>query len=29
VMLIYGVYDPRVPVWNSTKTAARLKATTT
>lgn len=29
VLLSHGVNDPRVEVWNSTKTAARLKAATT
>ena len=29
VMFIHGVNDPRVEVWNSTKTAARLMAATT
>jgi prolyl oligopeptidase len=26
VMLVHGVNDPRVPVWESSKTAARLQA---
>jgi prolyl oligopeptidase len=26
VMLVHGVNDPRVPVWESNKTAARLQA---
>jgi prolyl oligopeptidase len=29
VLLVHGVNDPRVPVWASAKTAARLQATTT
>jgi prolyl oligopeptidase len=29
VLLTHGVNDPRVEVWNSTKTAARLMAATT
>jgi prolyl oligopeptidase len=29
VMFTHGVNDPRVEVWNSTKTAARLMAATT
>jgi prolyl oligopeptidase len=29
VLLVHGVNDPRVPVWMSAKTAARLQATTT
>ncbi|MCY7314438.1 MAG: prolyl oligopeptidase family serine peptidase [Rubrivivax sp.] len=29
VMFVHGVNDPRVEVWNSTKTAARLMAATT
>ena len=29
VLLVHGVNDPRVPVWASGKTAARLQATTT
>jgi len=28
VLLVHGVNDPRVPVWTSAKTAARLQATT-
>jgi len=28
VMLVHGVNDPRVPVWESSKTAARLQAAT-
>jgi len=29
VLLVHGVNDPRVPVWASAKTAARLQAITT